>query len=59
MHQFGVSHANDVFYHFDMTSDECELFTPEDFNVAAIMAQFHANFAKTGNPNSENQTVGE
>ena len=41
-----------------MTSDACALFTPEDFNVAADLAQFFANFAKYGDPNASagNQT---
>ena len=57
MHQIGVSHADDVFYHFDMSPDACALFTPEDFHVAADLALFFANFALNGDPNPANQTT--
>ena len=48
MHQFGVSHADDLYYNFDFSNDKCARFTQQDFQVAYDLASFFTNFAKTG-----------
>ena len=57
MHQYGVMHTDDVYYNFDLSDDKCAQFSEMDFQVAYDMASFVVNFAKTGNPNSNNTQV--
>ena len=57
MHEFGVSHADDLYYNFDFSSDQCARFTEEDFQVAYDMALFFTNFARTGDPNIKDSLV--
>ena len=57
MHQFGVSHADDLYYNFDFSNDECARFTQQDFQVAYDLASFFTNFAKNGDPNIQDSQV--
>jgi carboxylesterase type B len=57
MHKFGVSHADDLYYNFDFSSDQCAKFSEQDFQVAYDLASFFTNFARTGDPNSKDSSV--
>ena len=51
LHQFGVSHADDLYYNFDFSNDQCAQFSEQDFQVAYDLALFFTNFARIGDPN--------
>lgn len=53
LNAYGVSHADDLFYQFDFTSDQCALFQQIDFDIAHRQSEFFANFAKNRDPNNE------
>ena len=57
MHKFGVSHADDLYYNFDFSSDQCAKFSEQDFQVAYDLASFFTNFARTGDPNNKDSLV--
>ena len=57
MHKFGVSHADDLYYNFDFSSDQCAQFSEQDFQVAYDLASFFTNFARTGDPNNKDSLV--
>ncbi|RZM23534.1 MAG: carboxylesterase, partial [Pedobacter sp.] len=52
--RFGAAHASEISYVFDnLTSRNGAAIDPQDQNVAKMMNTYWANFAKTGDPNSQ------
>ena len=51
LHEFGVSHADDLFYNFDLSGTGISQFSPLDIEVARIYSTYFYNFALTGDPN--------